>query len=455
MASNSPSVVVLAAGKGTRMRSDRPKVLHEIGARSLLHHVLNAATALHAQEVVVVVGPGMESVASAAKAAIPGVKIAVQQQARGTGDAVRAALPMVAGGDLVVLFGDTPLVGIKPIAPMLAARKAGASIVVLGFRPQDPARYGRLVTRPGTMEVERIVEYADASAAELKIDLCNSGIFVIDGTVAARLIGAIKSNNAKHEFYLTDIVAIGAAQGLKTCAVEAGDPDDVLGVNSRAELAQAEAIFQDRARRAAMDAGATLIDPKTVYFATDTKLGMDVIIGPNVVFGPGVTIDDNVRIEAFSHIEGAHVKRGARVGPFARLRPGADIGENAHIGNYVEIKKAVIEEGAKVNHLTYIGDARVGAATNVGAGTITCNYDGHDKHFTDIGAGAFIGSNTALIAPVKVGDGAYVGSGSVIARDVPPDALALTRAELVEKPGWAAKFRARRRRPTKAKSDQG
>ena len=444
MASYALSVVVLAAGKGTRMRSDKPKVLHEVGRRSLLAHVLTTAKALAAQEIVVVIGPGMEAVAAAAQGAVPGVKIAVQENQLGTGDAVKSALPKLAASprDLLVLYGDCPLVRAETIRSMAREREAGAAIVVLGFRPKDPARYGRLVTK-SNIEVEKIVEFEDASAAERAIDLCNSGIFLIDGEHAGALLGALKDNNAKREFYLTDIVEIGRGMGLKTRAVE-GDPDEVLGINSRSELAAAEAVFQKRARAAALDQGVTMIDPETVYLAADTKLGRDVTIEPNVVFGPGVTVEDAVEIAAFCHFEKAVIRRGVRIGPFARLRPGADIGVSAHIGNFVEVKNALIEQGAKINHLTYIGDARVGERTNVGAGTITSNYDGFDKHKTEIGANVFVGSHTSLVAPVKVGDGAYIGSGSVIAKDVEPDALVLTRAELVEKPGWAARFRARK-----------
>lgn len=451
MASNTLSVLVLAAGKGTRMRSDRPKVLHEVGRRPLLQHVLMTARALDPQEVVVVVAPGMEEVAAAARAVLPNVKIAVQERQLGTGDAVKSALPKLGGRprDLIVLYGDCPLIRAETIASMAAQRAAGAGIVVLGFRPNDPARYGRLVTSSG-LEVTKIVEFEDASRAERAIGLCNSGIFLIDGTRAEALVGTIKNDNAKHEYYLTDIVEIGRAMGLTTMAVE-GDPQEVLGINSRAELAAAEAIFQARARAAALDGGVTMVDPNTVYFSADTKLGRDIVIQPHVVFGPGVTVEDEVQIEGFCHFEKAIIRRGVRIGPFARLRPGADIGAGVHIGNFVEVKNAVIDKGAKINHLSYVGDAHVGEKSNLGAGTITSNYDGFDKHKTEIGAGVFVGSHTSLVAPVKVGDGAYIGSGSVIAKDVEPDALVLTRAELVEKPGWAARFRARKAAAKKAK----
>lgn len=444
MASNALSALVLAAGKGTRMRSERPKVLHEVGRRSLLAHVLTTAQALGAQEIVVVVGPGMDDVVAAAQSILPNVKIAVQERQLGTGDAVKSALPALGGRprDLLVLYGDSPFIRTETISLMAKQRKAGAGIVVLGFRPKDPGRYGRLVTGSG-LELEKIVEFEDASPAERAIGLCNSGIFLIDGERVEALLGAINNNNAKGEYYLTDIVEIGRSMGLKTMAVE-GDPDEVLGINSRAELAAAEGQFQTRARAAALDGGVTMIDPATVYFAADTKLGRDIVIGPNVIFGPGVTVDDDVRIEGFCHFEGAHIGRGGRLGPFARLRPGAKLGEDVHIGNFVEIKNAKVDAGAKINHLSYIGDAHIGEKTNIGAGTITSNYDGFDKHRTKIGANVFVGSHTSLVAPVAVGDGAYIGSASVVVKDVPSDALVITRAQLVEKPGWAARFRARK-----------
>ena len=426
------------------MRSDRPKVLHEVGRRALLHHVLATANSLEPQEIIVVVAPGMEDVAAAARAVVPDVKMAIQEHQRGTGDAVKSALPKLGARatDILVLYGDSPLIRRETIFSMIAARRSGAGIVVLGFRPKDPARYGRLVTKGG-LEVERIVEFADASHDERAITLCNSGFFLIDGEHINALIGAIKHNNAKREYYLTDIVEIGRERGLKTMAVE-GNPDEVLGVNSRAELAGAEAIFQSRARADALEAGVTMTDPSTVYFAADTRLGRDVVIQPHCVFGPGVTVEDQVQIEGFCHFEKSVIRRGVRIGPFARLRPGADIGAAAHIGNFVEVKNSIVEQGAKINHLSYVGDAHVGAKSNLGAGTITSNYDGFDKHVTHIGANVFVGSHTSLVAPVKIGDGAYIGSASVIVKEVPPDALVLTRAELVEKPGWAARFRARK-----------
>jgi bifunctional UDP-N-acetylglucosamine pyrophosphorylase/glucosamine-1-phosphate N-acetyltransferase len=445
------SIIVLAAGKGTRMRSTTPKVLHEIGHRPLIHHVLATVGALGMSEIVVVVAPDMQRVAEAAKSFMPNVKIAIQERQFGTGDAVRAALPELAArsGDTLVLFGDTPLVRAETIRTMQDARaKSGAAIVVLGFRPADAAAYGRLVTRKaegGHVALDRIVEFADAAPDIRAITLCNSGIFLIDGAQIESLVGELRPENAKREFYLTDIVAIARGRGLGVIALEA-DASEVQGVNSRAELAAAEAAFQTRARTRAMEEGTTLVDPQTVYFAADTLTGRDSVIGPNVVFGPGVTIGEGVRIEAFCHFVGTKVEAGATVGPFARFRPGADIGAGAHIGNFVEIKKSRVGEGAKVNHLSYIGDAEIGAKANVGAGTITCNYDGFEKFPTIVGAGAFIGSNSSLVAPVTIGEGAYIGAGSVITKDVPKGALALSRAEQSNAEDWAARFRQRRAR---------
>ncbi len=440
MTARKTAVVVLAAGKGTRMKSSLPKVLHPIAGRAMVHHVLETAAALAPERTVVVLGKGMDPVARAVAPAA----VAVQDPPLGTGHAVLAAAEALEGfgGDILVAFADTPLVTLATYRGMLERRRAGddPAVVVLGFTPDDPAAYGRLVVKKGRLK--RIVEFKDADADERAIGLCNAGLMALDGRHALSLLRAIGNDNANGEYYLPDVVAIARERGLEAAVVEAS-AEEVMGVNSRAELARAEAVWQRRRRAHFMDEGVTLADPDTVYFSADTVLGRDVTIGPNVVFGPGASIEDGVRIEAFCHIEGAHVASGARIGPFARLRPGADIGEDAHIGNFVEIKKAVIEKGAKANHLSYIGDARVGAQANIGAGTITCNYDGFNKHFTDIGAGAFIGSNTALVAPVKIGDGALVGAGSTIGGDVEEDALAVTRAPLKTIPQGAARFRAR------------
>ncbi len=399
---------------------------------------------LDPEKVIVVIAPHMDSVARAVAPAAT----AVQDPPLGTGHAVLSARDELAGfdgagfdGDVLVLFGDGPLVTPETLQAMVAARRAAddPAVVVLGFRPPDPGEYGRLIVDDAG-RLERIVEFCDADATQRAVGLCNSGVMAIDGRRLFTLLDAVGNDNAKGEYYLTDIVAI-ARRRQWTCAVVEGDADEVLGINSRAELAQAEAIVQNRLRRSAMEGGATLVDPTTTWLSHDTKIGRDVVIEPNVLFGPGVVIEDGATIRAFSHLEGAVVANGATIGPFARLRPGARIGEGARVGNFVEIKKAVLEPGAKVSHLSYIGDARIGADANIGAGTITCNYDGFAKHHTDIGAGAFIGSNTALVAPVSVGAGAIVGAGSVVTRDVPDNALGVTRAEQAEVKDWASRFR--------------
>ena len=434
--------VILAAGKGTRMKSDLPKVLHRVAGRPMVGHVLAAVQALDPDHVVVVVGPGMDDVA----AAVAPYPTAVQHRQRGTADAVRAAFGLLEGfdGDVVVLYGDTPLVTPDTLRAMGAARRqpGDPAVVVLGMRPDDPGAYGRLIlnARGG---LEKIVEYLDASEEERRVTLCNAGLMAFDGARMVELINRIGNANAKSEYYLTDVVQIARGDGL-ACAVVEAAPAEVVGVNSRAELAEVEKLLQRRLRKAAMDNGATLTDPDSVTFCADTRLGRDVIVGPHVVFGPGVVVADRVEIKAFSHLEQVRVDSGAQIGPYARLRPGAEIGPDAHIGNFVEIKNARIEAGAKVNHLTYIGDARVGARANVGAGTITCNYDGFAKSHTDIGADAFIGSNSALVAPVRIGDGAIVGAGSVVTADVEPDALAVSRARQQAYSGWAGRFRERR-----------
>ena len=424
------------------MRASRPKVLHTIGGFSLLSHVL-AAVRQTSGRAAVVVGPGQDQVAAAAKAALPEAAIFVQAERRGTAHAVLAARTALAAGadDVLVVFADTPLVRPQTLARLrepLANRKA---VAVLGFRPKDPAGYGRLVMAGDTLVAIR--EEKDASAAERAITLCNAGLMALSGDVALQILDRIGDHNAKREFYLTDAVAIARQMGLDAVAIETGE-DEVRGINSQAQLAEAEAVLQQRLRAAALDAGVNMVAPDTVHLAADTKLGRDVTIEPYVVFGPGVTVEDGAVIRSFSHLEGAHVGERASVGPYGRLRPGARLGPGAKIGNFVEVKQAEIGAGAHAMHLTYIGDSRVGADANIGAGTITCNYDGANKHLTEIGAGAFIGSNSALVAPVKIGDGAYVGSGSVITRDVPADALAVGRGQQVIKQGWAARLRAMR-----------
>jgi len=434
------AVLVLAAGKGTRMRSERPKVLHQVAGRSMLGHAIAAAETLGAERIVVIVAPGMDEVA---RAAAPHA-VAVQERQLGTGDAVQSARGALDGfmGDVLVLYGDCPLIRAETLNAMRAQRR-GEAVTVLGIRVPGPSPYGRLVLA-GDGTLDRIVEALDATEAERRIDLCNSGVMLIDGTRLFDLLDGIGSANAKGEYYLTDIVAAARRAGL-ACRVVEAPAEEALGVNSRVELAEAEAVMQARLRRKVMENGATLIDPATVWLCHDTAIGRDVTIEPNVVFGPGVTIGDGVEIRAFCHIERATVADGAIIGPYARLRPGAEIGAKAHIGNFVEIKNARIDAGAKANHLSYIGDADVGAGANIGAGTITCNYDGFAKHRTVIGAGAFIGSDTTLVAPVTVGDGAFTGAGSTITEDVPADALAVARGRQAVKEGWAEAFRARQR----------
>jgi bifunctional UDP-N-acetylglucosamine pyrophosphorylase / glucosamine-1-phosphate N-acetyltransferase len=432
--------IVLAAGEGTRMRSALPKVLHEVGRRSLLAHVLDAATRAGATDIAVVVGPGQNAAAAEARRVVPKVQIFEQRERRGTAHAVLAARKALARGadDILVMFGDTPLVRAENLQALRAALAQGAAVAVLGFTPADPSGYGRLVQQGSDLVAIR--EERDASAAERQIAFCNGGLMALAGDKALAILERIGDANAKGEFYLTDAVAIARQLGLKAVALHA-EEDDVRGINTQAQLAEAEAVLQKRLRAAAMEAGVSMIAPETVFLSADTKLGKDVVIEPNVVFGPGVTVEDGALIRAFSHLEGARIGKGARVGPFARLRPGADLGADVHVGNFVEVKQATIEAGAKANHLSYIGDARVGEGANIGAGTITCNYDGVAKHHTDIGKGAFIGSNSALVAPVRIGDGAYVGSGSVVTKDVPADALVVARAPQAVKEGWVKRLR--------------
>src|SRR6185437_8427420 len=432
--------IVLAAGEGVRMRSGRPKVLHELAGRSMLAHALSAVLEGAAGEIAVVVAADSDGVAAEALKAAPNAKIAVQRERRGTAHAVLAARDQIERGydDILVVYADTPLLEAGTIAAMRAELASGADVVALGFEAADPAGYGRLIAREGRLIAIR--EEKDASADERALMLCNAGPIALSGAEALKLLDAVKPDNAQSEYYLTDIVEIANARGLMARALIAREKE-VMGVNDRAQLAAAEAAFQDRLRRRAMAGGATLTAPETVFLSFDTRIGRDVTIEPHVVIGPKCTIEDGATIHSFSYLESARVARGAILGPFARLRPGADIGANAKIGNFVEIKQSAIEEGAKVNHLSYIGDARVGAKANIGAGAIVCNYDGFAKHKTDIGAGAFIGSNSALVAPVTIGEGAYVGSGSVITKPVEADALAIARGRQEAKPGWAKAFR--------------
>lgn len=448
------SLVVLAAGLGSRMNSDLPKVLHPLAGAPLLAHALRAGAALGPERVAVVTGHGAEAVARAARTHEPEALIAHQAEQKGTAHAVAQARDALRGfqGDVLVLYGDTPFVRPETLEAMLAARE-GHAVVVLGFQAADPGRYGRLVMDGG--QLERIVEFKDATPAERAIGLCNSGVIAADAALLFELIGEVGNDNASGEYYLTDIVGLARGRGLSVGVVRC-DESETLGINTRAELAAAEAAFQARARAEALDDGVTLIGPETIFFAFDTVIGRDAVVGPNVVFGPGVTIETGAEIRAFCHLEGCHVSRGAQVGPFARLRPGAELAEDARIGNFVEIKAALIGEGAKVNHLSYIGDAEVGEGANIGAGTVTCNYDGVMKHRTVIGARAFIGSDTMLVAPVTVGAEAMTGSGSVITRDVPAGALALGRARQEVRPGRARELAAKLRAQKAARiQDEG
>lgn len=436
---NDIAIIVLAAGKGTRMKSNLPKVLHRAAGRSLLGHVLKAAQALAPRETVVVVGPDMDTVWIEARGVFPGVRQAIQADRLGTGHAVSMARQALEGfsGTIVVLYGDVPLISAQSLLKL--AETAGNGMAVLGFEADDPHGYGRLV-QDGQGHVIRIREELDASSAERAIRLCNSGIIAIESGLLWSLLPKLSNANAKGEYYLTDLVELAAAAGT-ACRLALCPEAEVSGVNDRTQLAGIEATLQRAYRRQHMLNGANLVAPETVFFSADTVIGQDVTVEPHVVFGPGVVIGNGVEILSFSHIEGATVASGARIGPYARLRPGADIREDAHIGNFVEVKKSVIGKGAKANHLTYIGDARIGAKTNIGAGTITCNYDGYEKHLTDIGADVFVGSNTALVAPVTVGDGASIAAGSVVTRNVPADALAIGRTDLEFREGWAKRYR--------------
>jgi bifunctional UDP-N-acetylglucosamine pyrophosphorylase/glucosamine-1-phosphate N-acetyltransferase len=437
------AVIILAAGQGTRMRSDTHKVLHPIASRPLLLHLLDRVDALGADRRVVVVGKGREQV----EEAIAGreVVIAFQAEQKGTGHAVQQAEAALSGydGPVLILYGDTPFVEAATLRRMIDRLdgKDGPGVVVLASQPDDPAKYGRIILGTGD-RIAKMVEYRDATADERAVRLCNSGMMAVRAADLFRWLGQVGNDNAAHEYYLPDIVNIAGAEGREAVVIE-GDPYEAAGVNSRAELAHLELEWQRRRREQVLDEGATLIDPESVWFAYDTRLGRDVTVEPHVVFGPGVQIADGATIHAFSHIEGAVVGIKASIGPFARIRPGTRLGDNSKVGNFVELKKAEVAEGAKVNHLSYVGDASVGARANIGAGTITCNYDGFGKYRTVIGAGAFIGSNTALVAPVTVGAGAIVGAGSVITSDVEADSLALERSEQKGIAGWAKRFRHR------------
>lgn len=440
MSGRSCLAVVLAAGEGTRMRSDLPKVLHKVAGLPMVGHVAEAARQAGVDRLAVVVGRGAEAVSAALGA--HDVSTHLQTERLGTGHAVLAARDTIALGfdDVLVLFGDTPLLSTETIERARGALASGADIAVVGFHAADPTGYGRLIVT-GEM-VSAIREHKDANPAERQITLCNGGVMAISGSRILGWLDRIGNDNAKGEYYLTDIVAIAVSDGARVNVVEA-PAEDLMGANTRVELAELEAAWQRRRRSELMLSGVTMQAPETVFLAYDTAIGPDAFLEPNVVFGPGVTIGAGSVIRAFSHLEGATVAADCEIGPFARLRPGADLSEKAKVGNFCEVKKAKIGKGAKINHLTYIGDAEIGAKSNIGAGTITCNYDGINKHLTSIGAGVFVGSNTSLVAPVNIGDGAYIASGSVITEDVSADALALGRARQTEKPGRAADIRAR------------
>ncbi|WP_299042616.1 bifunctional UDP-N-acetylglucosamine diphosphorylase/glucosamine-1-phosphate N-acetyltransferase GlmU [uncultured Tateyamaria sp.] len=435
----SVALIILAAGKGTRMKSDLPKVLHPIAGAPMLHHALRAATVLEPAHTIVVAGHGSDQVRAAAVAYDPDVQVVLQDKQMGTGHAVDQARAALQGfdGDVVVLFGDTPFLQPDTLTRMIEARRTH-DVVVLGFDIAEvQPRYGRLVMDGDRLV--KIVEYKDATEDERAIRFTNSGLMACDAKILFEVLSEVTNDNASGEYYLTAVPELANARGLNVTAVKC-DEAETLGIDSRANLADAEAIFQKAARRALLDSGVSMVAPDTVFLSFDTVIGRDALIEPNVVFGPGVTVESGATIRAFSHLEGCHVSRGAIVGPYARLRPGAELAEDVRIGNFVEIKNATLAEGAKVNHLSYIGDATIGEASNIGAGTITCNYDGVMKHRTQIGARAFIGSNTMLVAPVSVGDEAMTGSGSVITSDVDDGALAIARAPQVEKPGMARKL---------------
>ncbi|WP_439356638.1 bifunctional UDP-N-acetylglucosamine diphosphorylase/glucosamine-1-phosphate N-acetyltransferase GlmU [Bradyrhizobium sp. DASA03007] len=440
MTARSSLTIVLAAGEGTRMRSSLPKVLHPVAHQTLLAHVLAAAPKGTGTSLAVVIGPHHQAVAEEARRSRPDALTFVQAERLGTAHAALAAREAIARGvdDLLIAFGDTPLISAETFARLREPLARGAAIAGLGFRAADPSGYGRFI-----VEGDRLVairEEADASEAERKIDLCNAGLMAIDGRRALEILGQIGNANSKSEYYLTDAVGIVRKKGWESVVIETSE-DEVRGINTKAQLAEAESVMQARLRKAAMEAGVTLVAPETVFLSADTVFGKDVTIEPFVVIGPGISIADGAVIHSFSHIVQSSIGKNASVGPFSRMRPGSSLGEGAKIGNFVETKAATLEAGAKANHLAYIGDAIVGAKSNIGAGTITCNYDGFGKHKTVIGQGAFVGTNSSLVAPVKIGNGAYIGSGSVITRDVPDDAMALERNQQTIREGGAARYR--------------
>jgi bifunctional UDP-N-acetylglucosamine pyrophosphorylase/glucosamine-1-phosphate N-acetyltransferase len=450
MTARSSLTVVLAAGEGTRMRSSLPKVLHPVAGQPLLTHVLDAAPQGTGAALAVVIGPDHKAVADEVMRVRPDAVTFVQAERLGTAHAVLAARAAIAAGadDLLVAFGDTPLISADTFARLREPLAKGAALAVLGFRAADPAGYGRLLLEGGRLMAIR--EHADATAEERKVTLCNAGVMAFDGSRALEILDRIGTANSKGEYYLVDAVAIVREMGLEAVVIETSE-DEVRGINTKAQLAEAEAVMQARLRKAALDAGVTLIAPETVFLSADTKFGSDVTVEPFVVIGPGVTIADGAVIHAFTHIVESSIGKKAQIGPYARMRPGTSIGDGAKLGNFVETKAATVEAGAKVNHLSYVGDAHVGANANLGAGTITCNYDGFFKHKTTIGEGSFIGTNTSLVAPVKIGKGAYIGSGSVITKDVPDDAMAVERSPQNNREGGAKRYREMKLRAKKPK----
>jgi len=449
--SRARAAIILAAGQGTRMKSDLPKVLHQVGGRTMLDWVISTVQGAGVSRIVVVVGATAPALSEHVTKKIGANAVAVQDPPLGTGHAVRAAEPALADfdGDVIVLYGDGPLIQSKRVDELFALRAAKGGQAILAFKAKNPFGYGRVVVAADGA-VERIVEEKDASEPERAIALCNSGVICADAKALFRLLSMAKNDNAKGEYYLTDVVALGRSAGFQT-NVLVGEETETLGVNSRAELAQAEAIFQARARSAAMDAGVTLIDPASVFFSYDTEIEPDVIVEPNVFFGPGVRIRRGARIHAYCHFDGAEIGENAEIGPFARFRPGSKLARKVKIGNFVEVKNANMAEGSKASHLAYVGDVDVGARSNLGAGTIVCNYDGFDKYRSTIGEDAFIGSDTALVSPVTIGDRAYTGTGSVITKDVPDGALGVARGRQVNLEGWADKNRAKKQKPKEPK----
>ena len=446
------AAIILAAGQGTRMKSSLPKVLHKVGGRAMLDWSIDLARRVGCGRIVTVVSPNAPALHGHVAAALGEGAVAIQDPPLGTGHAVRAAERALDGfrGDVIVLYGDTPLIPASAVEALFDELEAGAGVGVLGFQAARPGAYGRLLTSADG-ELEAIVEAKDASPEQLAIDLCNSGVMAVRAERLFRLLSKVTNNNQKGEYYLTDIVGLARREG-SACKVVKCQERDVLGVNSRQELAVAEQAFQERRRADLMESGVTLVAPHTVFLSHDTIIEADCVVEPNVVFGPGVHVRGGASIQAFSHLEGADVEEGAEIGPYARLRPGAVIGEGAKIGNFVEVKKTRVGKGAKANHLAYLGDGEIGPNANIGAGTIFCNYDGFLKYQTRIGADAFVGSNSALVAPVRIGDGAYVASGSVITENVSDNALAIGRGKQVEKPGWANAFREKKAAEKKARS---